>query len=131
MAAGSRILVSCLVASGLALASGDTPSGPPSDSGAAPPVPTNDITPPEKTSDVHPSYPPEAKEAGREGRVVLKIIVKKDGSVQYVKTLKSMPEFDSAAIEAVRQWKYKPAMKDGEPVAVYVTVTVNFKLRGK
>lgn len=119
------------MASSLALASGDTPADPSSAGDAAPVVLTKDITPPERTKVVRPVYPPEAEKAGREGRVLLQIVVKKDGSVQYHKTLKSMKEFDNAAIEAVRQWKYKPAMKNGEPVSVYLTAMVNFVIEKK
>jgi hypothetical protein len=71
-----RGFVSCWLASSLVLASGDTPTGLPSASDAAPRVLANDITPPEKTTELHPIYPPKAFEAGREGGVILPILTK-------------------------------------------------------
>jgi protein TonB len=47
------------------------------------------------------------------------------------KVLRSVPTLDQAAVDAVREWKYTPARLNGEPVAVLITVTVNFMLGGR
>jgi TonB family protein len=60
---------------------------------------------------VRPVYPPEAKEAGIEGRVTLRATVEKDGSVSNLETLAGDPQFAQAAKEAVRQWRYEPMEK--------------------
>ncbi len=74
-------------------------------------------------------YPPAAKEAGVEGRVILEAIVDKEGGIRKVKVVKGHPQLDAAAVEAVKQWRYEPAKKDGKPVVVQMTVTVAFKLQ--
>lgn len=86
------------------------------------------ITPPSKLSGVSPIYPASAQRDLIQGRVVLQIVVREDGSVTDVKVLRSIAQLDQAAIDSVSQWKYTPAVKDGKPVAVYVTVLVNFHL---
>jgi TonB family protein len=89
-----------------------------------------EITPPELIKRAEPDYPESAKAEGVQGRVILQLVVEKSGAVSNVKILKSNDErLAAAATEAVRQWGYKPALRNGEPVRVYVTVTVNFKLR--
>ena len=56
-------------------------------------------------------------------------IVSKDGSVRVVQTLKSPDDqLSQAAIAAVEQWRYRPALKDGEPVDAYFTIVVEFLL---
>lgn len=94
-----------------------------------PQVITKDLLPPEVIQKVEPDYPLDAREQRLEGKVILQIVVGEDGSVTDVKVLRSIELLDQAAVEAVRQWKYKPATKAGRPVPVYVTVTVNFRLR--
>ncbi|MFN7965753.1 MAG: energy transducer TonB [Acidobacteriota bacterium] len=94
-----------------------------------PQVITKDLLPPEVIQKVEPDYPLDAREQRLEGKVILQIVVREDGSVTDVKVLRSIELLDQAAVEAVRQWRYKPAMKAGRPVPAYVTVTVNFRLR--
>ena len=78
---------------------------------------------------VQPSYPEKEKERSREGRVILQAVIQKDGTVRDVAVLRSPGRaFDEAAIAAVRQWKYQPATQAGEPVAVYFTIVVEFRL---
>ena len=83
---------------------------------------------PEAIRRVPPAYPDAARQAKVEGTVALQVLVGRDGLVRDVKVVKSVPGLDQAAIEAVRQWKFKPALTKGEPVAVWVMVPVVFTL---
>jgi periplasmic protein TonB len=87
------------------------------------------IKPPKRIVYVEPVYPPDAKAAGIEGMVVLDAVIDTDGAVIAVEVLTSVPELDQAAIDAVRQWKFEPALLNGEPVEVAMNLTVNFTLR--
>ena len=78
--------------------------------------------------DVAPQYPPEAGRARIEGTVVLMAVIDKDGSVKEVRVESGLPILAQAAIDAVRQWRYKPYMIDGEPVEVDSRITINFTL---
>ena len=79
---------------------------------------------PEATVKVPPIYPDAA--GGIEGTVMIQARVMKDGTVGETKVVKSIPELDAAAVEAVRQWRFKPATTAGQPVAVWVAVPVKF-----
>lgn len=80
-------------------------------------------------SRVQPTYPPEAKAAGAQGSVVLAVIVGKDGTVQNLHVITSAsPLLNQAAIDAVKRWKYKPYILNGNPVEVDTQVTVTFTL---
>ena len=78
--------------------------------------------------DVPPQYPPEAGRARIEGTVVLMALIGRDGIVQDVRVESGLPILAQAAIDAVRQWRYKPYMIDGEPVEVDSRITINFTL---
>lgn len=86
------------------------------------------IDTPIKTHDMAPVYPVLARTAGAQGVVIIEATIDIDGSVVATRVLRSIPLLDAAAFDAVRQWKYTPARLNGEPVAVVVTVTVNFVL---
>jgi TonB family protein len=86
------------------------------------------IREPRKTRNVSPVYPPAAIAARVQGVVILECTISKAGRVVSVRTLRSVPMLDAAAIEAVRQWEYAPTLLNGVPVPVIMTVTVNFKL---
>ena len=88
----------------------------------------NGVPPPEKIQDVPPVYPPAARETGVQGVVILEAIISPTGEVSDVEVLRSVPELDEAAIAAVEQWRYTPTLVDGAPVAVVMTVTINFLL---
>ncbi len=77
----------------------------------------------------HPEYPAAAKAAGAQGTVVLKTVIEKNGIPGEI-TLVSSPNTDltEAAINAVRQWRYRPTLLNGQPVAVETDVFVNFTL---
>lgn len=82
-----------------------------------------------KISDVAPSYPAEAKQAGIQGLVILAAVIGKDGSLQSLSVLNSpSPVLSQAAMDAVRQWKYRPYVLNGTPVEVDTQITVNFTL---
>jgi protein TonB len=96
-----------------------------------PPAPLRvggDIKEPKKTRDVRPVYPKIAQAAKVSGVVILEATISKEGEVRDVKVLRSIPMLDSAALDAVRQWRYTPPLLNGVPVDVIMTVTVNFTL---
>ncbi len=78
--------------------------------------------------DVAPQYPPEAGRARIEGTVVLMAVIGKDGSVQDVRVESGLPLLAQAAIDAVKQWRYRPYLWNGEPVEVDSLITINFTL---
>jgi periplasmic protein TonB len=99
-----------------------------------PPPPVNPDGPtslaaPTKTKDVRPIYPPEAMAAGIQGVVVVEVSIDAEGHVRGAKVLRSIPELDEAALVAVRQWEFAPAISRGVAVPVVATVTVNFTLQ--
>jgi TonB family protein len=77
---------------------------------------------------VPPQYPRDAKEI--QGLVVLKVIVDKEGNVANIQLISGPPMLAPPAIDAVKQWKYRPYLLNGEPVEVETQVTVNFTLAG-
>lgn len=80
-------------------------------------------------SRVQPIYPEEAKAAGAQGSVVMGAIIGKDGAVQNLHVITSAsPLLNQAAIDAVKQWRYKPYILNGNSVEVDTTVTVTFTL---
>ena len=80
---------------------------------------------------VQPEYPPIAKIAHMSGVVVLHAIISKSGSVVNLEVSSSTnPMFNNYAIQAVRQWRYRPYLLNGEPTEVDTTITVNFSLNG-
>jgi protein TonB len=76
-----------------------------------------------------PQYPEEARRAGREGLVILKIIIDEEGRVTEVDVLRGGEPFASAAVRAVRTWRYRPATLAGTPISIYRVVKVPFRLR--
>lgn len=84
---------------------------------------------PEYLSQPRPEYPPMARQAKQEGKVVIESILEKDGSVSHVRVLEHQPlGLDVSALYAVCGWRFKPATLKGEPVRVYYVLTVNFKI---
>jgi TonB family protein len=80
---------------------------------------------------VAPVYPPLARQARIQGAVVLKVRISKTGDVQNIQLISGHPMLAPSAIEAVKQWKYKPYLVNGDPVEVETNVSVNFSLAGK
>ena len=94
------------------------------------PVPIGgDIKPPVKVRDLTPTYPAIARSAHVEGIVIVRAIIGPNGKVQDAQILRGNPLLDAAALDAVRQWEYTATLLNGSPVAVVMTVTVNFRLR--
>jgi TonB family protein len=76
-----------------------------------------------------PDYSEEARKAKYQGTVILWLIVDSSGRPQQIKVARTLGMgLDQKAVDAVRQWKFEPAMKDGSPVAVQINVEVNFRL---
>ena len=78
--------------------------------------------------DVAPKYPPEAGRARIEGTVVLWAVIGRDGTVKDVRVERGLAVLAQAAIEAVKQWRYRPYLLNGEPVEVDSQITINFTL---
>lgn|SRR5512146_599816 len=79
---------------------------------------------------VQPTYPPLARSARIQGQVVLQAVIGKDGTIQGLHAVSGHPMLTPAAIDAVKQWRYKPYFLNGEPVEVDTQITVNFTLAG-
>jgi protein TonB len=79
---------------------------------------------------VTPTYPPLARQARIQGTVVLRAVISKDGSIEGLTLVSGHPMLVQSALEAVKQWKYKPYLLNGEPVEVDTEVQVNFTLAG-
>ncbi len=95
----------------------------------APPRPGGDISAPELVRRIEPAYPEIARRARQEGVVVVEAIISSSGTIEDVRVVKSAGVLlDSAAEEAVRKWRYRPATLNGRAVRVLLTVTVAFRL---
>ncbi|HLK34031.1 MAG TPA: energy transducer TonB [Terriglobales bacterium] len=79
---------------------------------------------------VQPMYPPLARQARIQGTVILQAEISKDGTIENLRLISGHPMLAPSAIEAVKQWRYKPYFLNGEPVAVETQITVNFTLAG-
>jgi len=79
---------------------------------------------------VLPAYPALARSARIQGTVVLQAMISKQGAIENLRLLSGHPMLAPAAIEAVRQWRYRPYILNGEPVEVDTQITVNFSLAG-
>ncbi len=88
-----------------------------------------DIKPPRLVKEVPPVYPEIARQSGVEGTVILSVRTGRDGKVENVMVVRSVPLLDQAAIDAVRQWIYEPFVIDGKPASAVFTVTVRFQLK--
>jgi periplasmic protein TonB len=80
--------------------------------------------------DVKPQYPSIARAARVSGQVVLQATIGKDGGIQNLRVVNGHPMLVQSALDAVRQWRYKPYFLNGEPVEVETQITVNFTLAG-
>jgi periplasmic protein TonB len=78
---------------------------------------------------VQPTYPEEARRAHIEGRVLLHAVISKEGQVADLQVISGPSELTAAAIEAVRQWRFKPYLLKGEPAEVDTQLIVDFQLR--
>ena len=96
--------------------------------GGAIQLPDDAIPPHPKSSNAIPAYPQAARADGRTGVLALEIVVLADGSVDRVKVVRGDEPFASAAVAAVKTWRYEPARYKGQPISVYRTFQITFKL---
>jgi len=82
------------------------------------------------TNKTEPQYTDEARSAKLQGTVMLQVQIDETGKVsEHITVLRSVGSgLDEKAIEAVKQWRFRPALRDGKPVAVPATIEVNFRL---
>jgi periplasmic protein TonB len=79
---------------------------------------------------VQPSYPALARQVRVQGAVELRAIISKAGTIENLVVVRGHPMLSAAAIEAVRQWRYRPYLLNNEPIEVETEITVNFVLSG-
>lgn len=77
---------------------------------------------------VEPRYPVIAVQMGIEGTVVIKALISRDGRVEHPQVVSGQPFLSAAALEAVKEWRYRPYYLNGQPVEVETEITVNFVL---
>ena len=79
---------------------------------------------------VQPAYPPLARQARIQGQVVLRALINREGIIENLQVMSGHPMLSQAAVDAVRQWRYRPYYLNNSPVEVETQVTVNFVLSG-
>lgn len=84
---------------------------------------------PTKTHDVKPAYPAGAQSQHAQGVVIIEAIIDPSGSIANARIIRSIPALDEAALSAVSRWQFTPTLVNGTPVAVLMTVTVNFTIQ--
>jgi len=92
----------------------------------------NGVSTPKVVRDVKPQYTSEAMHEKITGAVILDAVVKSDGTVDKVTVRKSLDRvygLDDNCVRALKQWKFKPGMKDGKAVAVHIDVTMTFTMK--
>lgn len=77
---------------------------------------------------VEPRYPAQAKAQGVQGQVVLDVLTTQDGSVSQLKLISGLPALANAAITAVKQWRFRPHVVNGQPVETQTRISIDFKL---
>jgi TonB family protein len=77
---------------------------------------------------VEPEYPEEARQQRIQGAVMLEVRIGRDGAIQDVKLISGQPALANAAIAAVKQWRFKPRMVQGQPAEMQTRITLNFRL---
>jgi protein TonB len=97
---------------------------------AAPPVRISHMSEGDLIRKTLPVYPPLARMARIQGQVVLQAVISKQGVIENLKVVTGHPMLVPAAIDAVRQWRYRPYVLNNEPVEVETQITVNFSLAG-
>jgi protein TonB len=104
---------------------------------ALPPPPTvpirlhSGMKAPQRIVNVAPAFAPIARSARVQGVVILEAVIDAIGRVESVRVLRSIPLLDQAAVDAVQQWRFTPALLNNEAVPVVMTVTVNFTLQDR
>ena len=87
------------------------------------------IEAPRKIRHVDPTYPKLAEQTGVSGMVILECVIDREGRIADVRVLKGHALLNPAAVDAVREWTYRPSLRNGVPVPVIMTVTVRFEMR--
>jgi len=77
---------------------------------------------------VNPKYPREARNQGIQGDVILQAMIDTKGNIVSLKAVQGDPILAEASIEAVKQWKYRPYLLNGEPVVLETTIKIKFHL---
>ena len=77
---------------------------------------------------VEPAYPSLARSARIQGQVVLSAVIGKNGAIENLRVLSGHPMLVGAAVDAVRQWRYRPYILNGDAIEVETQITVNFHL---
>lgn len=112
------------------VAAPEPPPEPPASHGVYAAVPLGG-TPPVIIDRVKPRYPAMARRAGTQGVVVIRAIIRRDGTIDDIDVIQDLPNgLGEAARDAVERWRFRPATYRGEPIDVYYTVTINFRLAG-
>jgi len=105
------------------------PARPTTDVGVEPPKRLKtSLEPAMLTRRVEPAYPVLARQTGREGRVELHAIIATDGTIESLEVLSGDPLFYSSALAAVREWRYRPTVLNGQAVEIDTRITVVYKL---
>ncbi|MFZ1008526.1 MAG: energy transducer TonB [Candidatus Sulfotelmatobacter sp.] len=97
---------------------------------AVAPIRVSSISEGNLTRKVQPAYPPLARSARIQGMVVLQAVISREGTIKDLKVLTGHPMLVGAAVDAVRQWRYRPYVLNHEPVEVETQITVDFSLTG-
>ncbi len=107
----------------------ELPSEPPPTMPSSPIMMTPDIVRPVRIYDPPPQYTELARIARIEGAVIVQAIIDHEGNVTEAEVLKGLPMgLDVSALQAVRQWRFAPARRQGKPVSVFYTLTIHFEL---
>ena len=86
---------------------------------------------PEAVSQTAPAYPAELRKAKIEGSVTVVCILDESGRVEDPRVENSSrPEFEKPALDAIRKWRFRPGMKDGQPVRTYIRIPLRFRVGG-
>jgi TonB family protein len=99
--------------------------------GALPAVGTPGLTPPAVLNDAHPAYTSEAMRQKIQGTVELEVVIAADGTVDHARVTKSLDAvhgLDESALSAIRQWRFEPAVLNGQPIAVWSPIVMTFRL---
>ena len=131
-----RIFVVILLFATFSLAQSSDPQQPPTspkDAQATPAKPmrvrvSSRVAEAQIVKKIAPRYPEEAKQNHVHGTVILHAVISTAGEIQNLKLVSGDPSLATAAMEAVKQWKYKPYLLNGEPLEVDTTVEINFNL---
>lgn len=104
------------------------PVKPPATKVTGPVRPGGNVRPPQLLREVKPAYPALARQARVQGTVRIEAIISREGIIRDARVVGGHPLLIAAALDAVRQWQYRPTSLNGEPVEVALALEVNFKL---